>query len=359
MTRPFRSLIAAAASLFAIVLTFVAAVAASSSVVLLVGAAIAMLLSVVGGGLAIRALTRRESTGLSVAGLLGNGFMGLVGALTALASTSAFSRGRQLRRFGKILLPPVVDDPSWASSELSRLAAGTLLSADALDATTRAALAHQWRENGRTEHASVAAFARLTLDLVALGAPPSLVTAAQEDALDEIHHAELCFALARGIDGRDASPGPFPEAAKARTLSSIPALALAQLAVDSLVDGALHEGVSTRVVAKLARRASDPTLRDVLKRIAADEGRHAAHGWDVVLWCLERGGDSVARALRSAVAMLPTELHSDLPKDARDGGWERWGITGAALEHDELLRAREDITRRVDRLLDGRELRSA
>jgi hypothetical protein len=351
MKRASRSLLLALAALLVIVLSFVPAFALESSTALLLGGIVSMLCAAGGGAIAIRALFRGETIGLAVFGLLGNGLMGLVGAVTALSSTSAFSRGRQLRRFGKVLLPPVVEGEAWARSELSRIPGGTLLEADAIDATTRDALAKQWRENGRTEHASVAAFARLTLDLVALGAPPSLVAAAQEDALDEIHHAELCFGLARAIDGRDASPGPFPQAAKARTLSAVPAIALAELAVDSLVDGALHEGVSARVVAKLARRVSDPTLRDVLKRIAADEGRHAAHGWDVVEWCLEKGGDRVARALRSAVAVLPTELRSDLPLDARDGGWERWGIAGAALEHDELLRAREDLVRRVDRLL--------
>lgn len=29
--------------------------------------------------------------------------------------------------------------------------------------------------------------------------------------------------------------------------------------------------------------------RAILKEIAADEGRHAAHGWDVVAWCLAEG----------------------------------------------------------------------
>jgi hypothetical protein len=170
---------------------------------------------------------------------------------------------------------PNVPLSSASEHALSRCRAGALC-AKAL----RATLAHQWRENGRTEHASVAAYARLTLDLIALGAPPSLVRAAQRDALDEIRHTELCFSLARAIDGRDVGPGPFAVMDGA-SRSGSRALSLARLAVDSLVDGALHEGVSARVIAQLAKRTDMEPIRALLKELAADEGRHAAHGWDV------------------------------------------------------------------------------
>ncbi len=89
---------------------------------------------------------------------------------------------------------------------------------------------------------------------------------------------DIVFGLARAIDGCVQSPGAFPEAARARTLSRSRTLALAQLAVDSLVDGALHEGVSARIIAKLARRCEAPAIQVILKEIAADEGRHARHG---------------------------------------------------------------------------------
>jgi hypothetical protein len=220
--------------------------------------------------LMVRVLQRRLSGSLwrLVAALLGNGVMAFVGTLASFLSVVDFRRGRQIRRFGKVLLPPVVPGNDWAVSS-KRLE---------VDDALRPALARQWRENGRTEHASVAAFARHTLDLLSLGAPPSLVAAAQRDALDEIRHAELCFSLACSIDGVAESPGAFTEVRKARALSSVRSVAFAQLAVDSLLDGALHEGVSARVIAQLARRVGDPTIRGVLKELAADEGRHAVQG---------------------------------------------------------------------------------
>jgi hypothetical protein len=72
----------------------------------------------------------------------------------------------------------------------------------------REAIAARWRINAQTEHASVAAFANLTLALVGVGAPSRLVDAAQRDGQDETRHVWLCFALANAIDGRDCrAPG--------------------------------------------------------------------------------------------------------------------------------------------------------
>lgn len=264
--------------------------------------------------------------------------LALVGGGVALLATMSFARGRQVRHLGRVMLPPI-----GAGSDWTRVA----LAPEAPEALRRA-LAAQWRENGRTEHASVAAFARLTLDLMALGAPPRLIEAAQQDALDEIRHAELCFGLAHALDGQERGPAAFPAARCSRPASRIRTLALVKLAVDSLVDGALNEGVSARILAQLARRCEDPAMRAMLREIAADEGRHAAHGWDVVEWCVEQGGVPIVRALRGAVAMLPRQLSSSLPEAARDGSWERHGIHGEALEAEQFARAREQVRRRVE-----------
>jgi len=322
----------------------VTASALLTCLVALVGA----LLAVVGfiGGVRVGALKRR-SLWLGVAAFVANTGMSLVGAVTALLSVSTFSRGRQLRRLGRVLLAPVEPGEGWLDPRaLSPLA----LEDDAL----RAPLAAQWRANGRTEHASVAAFSRLSLDLMALGAPASLVASAHADALDEVRHAELCFSLASAIDGQKRSPAAFPAAARARTLPAVRALALAVLAVDSLVDGALHEGVSARVVARLSRSCAEPTIRGLLKQIAVDEGRHAAHGWDVVEFCLAEGGDPVAHALRGALTKLPHSLRHDFDPAARTGGWERYGIPGQELEQEEFAKARADIVRRLSRLIGAR-----
>lgn len=269
--------------------------------------------------------------------------MAAFGLLVAFMGTFAMSRGRQLRKRGKVLLPPLVPDGAWARLPLE----------DGIPADVRAAVAARWRENGRTEHASVAAFARLTMDLVALGAPPELICSANLDARDEIRHAELCFSLAKALDGQDGGPGPFPEAQTARTLPSNRTLALAELAVDSLIDGALHEGLSARIIAQLARRCERPAIRALLLELAADEGRHSAHGWDVVKWCIAEGGAPVAHALRGAAAMLPEHPTTDLPPAARNGSWEVFGIHGVALEREQHHLALTSLIERVN-MMTGR-----
>ena len=50
------------------------------------------------------------------------------------------------------------------------------------------------------------------MDLAQRGAPPELIEAANSDSLDEIRHADLCFSIARALDGRSESPAPFPAA---------------------------------------------------------------------------------------------------------------------------------------------------
>lgn len=310
------------------------------------------LLGLAGAGHGIAALIKGAGAAPGARGIaaaagltLGNLLMAGVGLVGALVSTMSFTRGRQIRSFGTVLLAPVEAGDAWTGAGLSSAGPVGVIETD--DEALRAAIAAQWRENGRTEHASVAAFARLTLDLMALGAPPELVADANRDALDEIRHAELCFGLARAIDGRSESPGAFPEAARARALSRSRTLALAQLAVDSVVDGALHEGVSARIIAKLARRCEAPAIQSILKEIAADEGRHARHGWDVVRWCLAEGGDPVAAALEGALRGLPKQVTSPIPLAARDGGWERWGIMGEELEAEEHDATRADLERRI------------
>jgi hypothetical protein len=281
------------------------------------------------------------ATTLTMAATIVNLAWVCIGALAALASTIGFARGRQLRRWGRIQLPKIVSGSSWAHTKVTVVA----------NEPIPLGLAHQWRENGRTEHASVAAFARLTLDLMALGAPPRLIASSNADALDEIRHTELCFSLARSLDGVTLDPGPFPAAAPGPKLFSSRDFSLAMLAVDSLVDGALHEGVSARVIAKLAKRCEVPAIRGVLKEIAADEGRHAAHGWDVVEWCLEQGGAPVAEALRGAIGAIPMRARSSLPRAALEGTWERWGIHGEALEREEYSATRSYVIERVAKML--------
>ena len=290
-------------------------------------------------------LTLGARMGLALGPMLMGTVFSLFGAVLAFVSTASFSRGRQLRRGSLVLLPPVAPVGGWTAGPTQ----------PQVDAEDREGLAQAWRENARTEHASVAAFARLTAELMALGAPPDLLAAAQRDAAEELRHTHLCFGLATGIDGVKAGPGPFPGARLAPGGGRIRSLAVARLAVEALVDGALNEGVSARIVGRLAKGCTDPAIRAVLAEIASDEGRHAVHGWDAVAWCLAEEPVAVAGALWGALDSLPRHFADTLPEGARDGSWERYGIPGMALAEEEYARTRAHVVRRVRSMLGAQQ----
>lgn len=152
-----------------------------------------------------------------------------------------------------------------------------------------------WSRLGALEHASVAAFARLTLDLLAWSAPADLIADVQRAALDEVHHTQISYGLASGYAGVEVGPGPL-------SIGPLePAPSLAALAVDTLQDGCLEETTASLDAASLARHA-DPLERTAFARIADDEERHAELAFRILAWALRVGGDEVAVALRQALA---------------------------------------------------------
>jgi hypothetical protein len=178
---------------------------------------------------------------------------------------------------------------------------GTVPAADDFDARRAAA----WANAGAAEHASVAAFSRLALQLMALGAPNELVRDAHRAALDEIGHAELCWRLARDLGGPRVSAGPFPFQAPVAL-----DVQLAELAAATAREGCLEETLGAHVAAAAAALAPDGAVRDALKTIAAEEATHAVLSFRIVAWALRVGGPEVVAAVRAALtgATLPLDL---------------------------------------------------
>jgi len=224
--------------------------------------------------------------------------------------------GRALRVGRRVVAARAVDAEGW-EVELP------VADAAALPDEVRAALARLWTESGRSEHASVPAFSRLSLSLVALGAPAHLVEAAHQAALDEIAHARLAFSLATAYAGTPVGPGPLPELQAARAVT---AASLAELGAESLIDGCLLEGVGAEVARRARDRARDRAAGAALAVIARDEASHAELAWDVVHWCVERGGDPVRRHLAAALDEAPASVSSPAIPEAlagtlADHGW--------------------------------------
>ena len=168
--------------------------------------------------------------------------------------------------------------------------------------TPQTPLAKAWLEAARMEHASVAAFSRLTLDLMAVGAPLPLLAQVQAAALDEVEHARITFALASGLAGTELSPGPlsFSEAIAPRT-------DMAAIAFDAVVEGCIGETIGAYLARRVAQDLPPGEQRDVLEALADDEERHAALSWGVVAWLLREGGEPVRAAVESALQQ-PTEV---------------------------------------------------
>ena len=197
-------------------------------------------------------------------------------------------RGRPALEHGAELLAPVQASAGWRRGATPRV--------DHLDDDARAALAAEWLATARAEHASVASFARATLELMAVGAPPELLAACSRAALDEVRHAELAFALASAYAGRALDPGPLPALTPRGG-------GLAAVARDTFIEGCVGETGAVleaeRALAAL-RQDGDPAVRDVLERIVRDETRHAELAWQTVTWAVTSGGPEVLAAVHAA-----------------------------------------------------------
>jgi hypothetical protein len=151
----------------------------------------------------------------------------------------------------------------------------------------RARLAAEWTRLGLMEHASIAAFARFTLQLLALGAPADLVAASNAAAVDETEHAKMCFAMASAHAGAPVGPGPLAVG------GALDALSLRDALIGTIREGCVGETIAALEAAEAREHATDPAVRAMLDRIARDELRHAELAWRFVRWALDQGGDEL------------------------------------------------------------------
>lgn len=164
-----------------------------------------------------------------------------------------------------------------------------------LTAAERARLVELWQADALMEHASIASFARFSLQLLALGAPAQLVRDAQAAGLDEVGHAEHAFSIASRLAGRAIGPGKLPE------LDTPLATDLTSVARATLVEGCIGETLAAIIAQEQAHKAGDSTARKALLGVADDETRHAELAFRVVAWALAQGGPELRHALRGEV----------------------------------------------------------
>lgn len=188
----------------------------------------------------------------------------------------------------------VIGRPYWDGGAQRQ---APLLSSAAGSGASDPERAAAWALAGSGEHASVAAFARLSLELMALGAPSSLLRDVHQAALEEVKHAEQCWELARLFGGAEVRPGPFPFQSPPNTN-----IGLAELAAAAVREGCLAETLGAHVLSVAAEHAREPTVRAALRSMAEEEARHAVVSFRIVAWALRSGDANVIASVHAAFA---------------------------------------------------------
>ena len=192
-------------------------------------------------------------------------------------------------------------------------------------------LAQAWAEDAALEHASVASFARVVHELLALGAPPQLILECSAAIQDELRHARACYAIASRYAGVELGPGPLP-------LLPTRSPSVARFIRDTFREGCVGETVAALAAERAAGACDDPEIRAVLDTIASDEARHAALAWRSIAWLIGEQPELGRRALRACLAELEAEL-ADVPEPSSEAST---GLGPGRLSHAALTDARRD-----------------
>lgn len=216
--------------------------------------------------------------------------------------------GRPLLVDGKARTAPSARRDDWA-------AAGAAPRVDGLSAPEREALTQHWLAIAALEHASVASFARFTLELLALGAPADLVAESQQAGLDEIEHATLAYGIASAYAGRPLGPGPLD-------LKGVLIATTRREVIRGLIEEAcVGETLGAAEALAAAEHATDPALRRFHACVAVDEQRHAELGWRALAWLLGGADEDdrrfAAGCFEAAIAAVkaPGALHRQVLRE--------------------------------------------
>ncbi len=237
--------------------------------------------------------------------------------------------GRPLNIDGGVRMAPVCESSEW-----TREVPGDV---SGLSDEQKEILVDGWLKAAREEHASVASFARFTMELMALGAPPELLASATRAQADEISHARSSFAIASKIAGIDYGPGPLDIHGALPEETTIE-----DVLVQTIFEGCVNETLAAAEADWLAERCQVSSIQKVQKQISQDEARHAGLGWKTVRWILRQRPDLAPMA--AAAFTEAKDLLRQLEQEVQEDNWmAAWGRMPSAAGNQ--LRA--DIWRTV------------
>ncbi|HEX2876077.1 MAG TPA: ferritin-like domain-containing protein [Polyangiaceae bacterium] len=118
-------------------------------------------------------------------------------------------------------------------------------------------------------------FRALAPRLRAAGASEAIVGMAEQAAVDELRHAELCRQLVKHFGG---APPPEPQIALRWTAPGA-AEGRERLLYEIVALSCVTETLSTALLGELVARATDPVCRQAMHSILCDEVKHSRLGW--------------------------------------------------------------------------------
>jgi hypothetical protein len=189
---------------------------------------------------------------------------------------------------------------------------------EALTEEQRAAVARHFADAALMEHASIAAFARFSLQLLALGAPSDLLMDTARAMADETRHARLCFGLAERYGLRAVGPG------KLDMTGALGELDLLEVVEMVTLEGCIGESGAALEAAWAAEAAAEPSLKAALSGIAEDEARHAALAFRFVAWAATRDARVLPRV--KALVAEAAATSADETERSAGGGLEALGV---------------------------------
>jgi hypothetical protein len=181
-----------------------------------------------------------------------------------------------------------------------------------------------WTETAQFEHASVASFARFTMQLMAVGAPADLIAESTRAQADEIRHARVCLGIASTLADETIGLGALAINGSLEGADSIPSIL-----VDTIKEACVNETISAAICQASGEAATDAFITDALVSIAEDEQRHSTLAWRTVRWLLAEHPElaDLARATFDEAMAQPwgssTESTGDLTP---------WGVLSQAQE---------------------------
>ncbi len=152
------------------------------------------------------------------------------------------------------------------------------------------------------------------MELLACGAPPALVAAAQQAGLDEVRHAQLALGIAAEYAGTRLDLGRLDVAG---ALSG--PMTLEAVTVATVVEGCVGETLAA-MEAEATAAVAGPRVRGALSVIAEDEARHAELAWAFVRWAADVGGPALRARIRAAFAQALEQVRAEAIEAAGEPG---------------------------------------